>query len=97
MLLVVVTVVVGFGLPHSTCLMPHAAVNCSTWGAAVGCGLSAVGVVGVARVKIGFLMAKQNRTERNGMEWNSGSDLQRFVCLMEPKMNCVRQKERESE
>lgn len=68
MLLVVVTVVVGFGLPHSACLMPHAAVNCSTWGAAVGCGLSAVGVVGVARVKIGFLMAKQNGTERNGME-----------------------------
>lgn len=81
----------------ATFRLPHAARCCQLLNLGRSCGLSAVGVVGVARVKIGFLMAKQNRTERNGMEWNSGSDLQRFVCLMEPKMNCVRQKERESE
>lgn len=81
----------------SACHIPLASCRTLLSTAQLGAQLWAVRVVGVARVKIGFLMAKQNGTERNGMEWNSGSDLQRFVCLMEPKMNCVRQRERESE
>lgn len=52
----------------SACHIPLASCRTLLSTAQLGAQLWAVGVVGVARVKIGFLMAKQNGTEQNGME-----------------------------